>query len=83
MANGRRGPDRQVSDAEILRTIQNIPFPAVTSGDIEQRVDLTAKQINNRLTDMEKRALVRSKVVGASAKVWTTTHEGDELAAEY
>ena len=64
------GPDKQVSDAEIIEIIQGTEEPFTTAKEISSAVGLSPEQVRVRLKRLEKRDLVKSKKVGQGKGWW-------------
>lgn len=64
------GPDKTVSDAEIIEIIQSTREPFSTASEIASAVGLTPEQTNVRLKKLEKQNLVESKQVGQGKGWW-------------
>jgi len=70
------GRSKKIGDAEFLREIAASPDPFVTPSELAERMDYTADGARRRLSDLEDKGYVRSRNVGARAKVWWITDEG-------
>lgn len=71
-----------VEDEVILRLIALAPWPVVTAPDLAEKLGMTQQGAYSRLKQFENSGLVRSKLVGANARVWWLTDEGKEIVAE-
>lgn len=70
------GPEPTTSDKEILKLIASAPDPVVTSTELADALDMTQQGAYNRLKSLENQEYVRSRKVGASARVWWITDQG-------
>jgi len=70
-----RPPD--VSDAEILRAVKLTYGPA-TAGEVANQTGINNSAANKRLSNLVGRDLVNEKKVGARAKVYWLTDEGEQ-----
>jgi predicted transcriptional regulator len=70
------GPQPTISDRELLRTIHDHYAPAVGSGHIAQRADLTQQAVTNRLDQLVDDGLLETMKVGQS-RVWWLTTDGE------
>jgi predicted ArsR family transcriptional regulator len=59
-----------VTDDEIISEFENIPGPVVTAPDLAERLPLTRDAVRRRLNTMEDEGRLKSRVVGANAKVY-------------
>jgi len=66
----RPGPDPSVSDDEILELFRTSAEPVLTATEIAEQVDLSRRNILNRLKDLESEGEIRSKKVGGRSTVW-------------
>ncbi|WP_225935466.1 helix-turn-helix domain-containing protein [Halobaculum magnesiiphilum] len=70
------GPKPDVPDQEVLRMIASAPDPVVTSSELAEALDMSQQGAYNRLSSLEENGFVRSRKVGASARVWWITDTG-------
>lgn len=70
------GPKPDVPDSELLRLIASAPDPVVTSTELAEALDMSQQGAYNRLRSLEEDGYVRSRKVGASARVWWITDVG-------
>lgn len=66
----RPGPDPTVSDEQILELFRDSDDPVLTASEIADQVDLTRRNVLNRLKDLETEGALRSKKVGGRSTVW-------------
>lgn len=66
----RPGPDPKVSDEQILKLFRNSPDPVLTASEIADQVDLTRRNVLDRLKDLEDEGFLVSKKVGSRSTVW-------------
>ncbi|MYL16167.1 HTH domain-containing protein [Halorubrum terrestre] len=66
----RPGPDPTVSDEQILSLFRESTDPVLTASEIADQVDLTRRNVLNRLKDLESNGHLRSKKVGGRSTVW-------------
>jgi predicted ArsR family transcriptional regulator len=66
------GPGRkpEFTDEEILAVFQSSSDPVLTTGEVASEFDITHRGVRDRLEKLEERGKLRSKKVGARAKVW-------------
>lgn len=70
------GPSPKVSDREILQIIRLHPDAVVTASDVAEETDYTSENVNERLSDLANRGLLRKKKVGSAAAVYWVTDDG-------
>jgi len=66
----RPGPDPTVSDEQILELFGESVDPVLTASEIADQVDLTRRNVLNRLKDLESEGSLKSKKVGGRSTVW-------------
>ncbi|GAB7092556.1 hypothetical protein JCM18237_28270 [Halorubrum luteum] len=66
----RPGPDPTVSDEQILELFRDSDDPVLTASEIADQVDLTRRNVLNRLKDLETKGAIESKKVGGRSTVW-------------
>lgn len=71
------GPDERKSDRDILRQIRLAPGPVATATEIAENLEYSRQNVNHRLNDLEEEGFVKSKQVGARARIWWLTDEGE------
>lgn len=78
------GPGRKpkITDEEILDAFRSSSEPVLATSEIASEFDITHRGVRDRLEKLEKDGVLRSKKVGARAKVWwdpeyTTTGESN------
>lgn len=72
------GAPPEVTDDELLTAVRIHSDPAVTAGDIADRVGLTSQAVNKWLPSLVEDGYIRKKSVGASAAVYWLTDSGEE-----
>lgn len=68
---------QKVTDDEILRVMEQIPDPAVTTSEIAQLVPVNSNSVRYHLEKMVEESRVEKKTVGARAVVYWLA-ESDE-----
>ena len=76
------GPGRrpEITDEEILAVFRSSPDPVLSTGEVASQFEITHRGVRDRLEKLEEQGILRSKKVGARAKIWwdpeyTTTSE--------
>lgn len=66
------GPGRrpEFSDKEILAVFQSSSDPVLTTSEIASKFEITHRGVRDRLEKLEEDGQIKSKKVGARAKVW-------------
>jgi len=77
------GRDKTVSDAKFLYYFAVSDKPVLNVSRLESEIDMTRQGIYNRLEDLQERGLLKSMNVGASAKVWWLTDDGEQYVQDY
>jgi len=72
------GREKTVSDAKFLYYFAVSDTPVLTVSRLEGEIDLTRQGIYNRLEDLQEHGYLKSMNVGASAKVWWLTDDGEQ-----
>ena len=67
---------QKVSDGELLQAVQDHPDPVVSNIELADEIPITSTRINQRLTRMESKGLVKSKRFG-SGKAWWVPSQPD------
>ena len=67
-----RGPERQVSDQELLKCFDDVDKPFVTTSDIEARVGLSKTRIRQRLKSIGKEQQIERHKVGNAVVYWVS-----------
>ena len=70
------------SDVRYLRAIIESGDPVVTATELADEVGVSQQAAYSKLADMKDRGLVRSKKVGARARVWWITTTGRDAYRE-
>lgn len=65
-----RGPDPKATDAEIMRIIESVEPPFVTTGDIAEAVSLSTERARQRLNQLDSQGQLHRTKVGSSAVVY-------------
>jgi DNA-binding Lrp family transcriptional regulator len=81
------GPGRKpkITDEEILDAFRSSSEPVLTTSEIASEFDITHRGVRDRLEKLEEDGVLRSKKVGARAKVWsdpeytTTVNPADSI----
>ena len=66
------GPGRrpEFSNKEILAVFQSSSDPVLTTSEIASQFEITHRGVRDRLEKLEEDGQIKSKKVGARAKVW-------------
>ena len=66
------GPGRrpEISDGEILAVFRSASDPVLTTKEVSSQFDITHRGVRDRLEKLEEKGKLRSKKVGARAKIW-------------
>jgi len=66
------GPGRrpEVADDELLGTFRSSSEPVLTTKEVASQFDITHRGVRDRLEALEEDGKLKSKKVGARAKVW-------------
>lgn len=75
------GRPKRVSDSEILEAVALTKGPA-TAKEVGQRVDMARSGVNKRLDELVDAGLIHEKKVGANAKVYWLTDDGEDEVAK-
>jgi response regulator of citrate/malate metabolism len=65
-----RGPERQVSDQEILACFDDVDKPFVTTSDIATRVELSKTRIRQRIQSIRTEQQIERHKVGNAVVYW-------------
>jgi len=65
-----RGPERKVSDKELLECFEDVEKPFVTTSDIATRVGLSKTRIRQRLQSMGPEVRIERHNVGNAVVYW-------------
>jgi len=65
-----RGPERKVTNQELLDCFADVDKPFVTTADIEARVDLSKTRIRQRLQSMGPDIRIERHKVGNAVVYW-------------
>jgi len=76
------GVEYRESDVRYIKAIATHPDPVVTAPEIAEAIDVSQQAAYDRLSNLESRGLVKSKQVGARARIWWLTTTGREVYAE-
>jgi predicted ArsR family transcriptional regulator len=76
------GRDKTISDAKFLYYFAVSDKPVLTVSQLEEKIDLTRQGIYNRLEDLQQNGYLKSMNVGASAKVWWLTDDGEQYVQD-
>lgn len=66
------GPGRppKITDSEILAVFRSTSDPVLTTGEVASQLDITHRAVRDRLEKLDDNKRIKSKKVGARAKVW-------------
>jgi predicted ArsR family transcriptional regulator len=64
------GPRPKFTDDEILAVFRSSSDPVLTTSEVASQFDVTHRGVRNRLEKLEEAGQLKSKKVGARAKVW-------------
>lgn len=66
------GPGRppKITDSEILSVFRSSSDPVLTTGEVASQLDITHRGVRDRLEKLDEKGDIKSKKVGARAKVW-------------
>ena len=78
---GKPGPDRKVTDVDVLTAIMTHYAPAVGTSDVADEVGISRQAVDKYLWDLEEDGLIRTRRVG-QARVWWLTDDGKEWLYE-
>lgn len=76
------GRKPSVPNSEVLHLIKVAPAPVVTATELNENLDMTRQGANSRLNALEEEGYLRSKKVGAAARVYWITEKGEEIVAD-
>jgi len=76
------GRTERVSDADVLAAIQRTYAPVSTASQLAEELEYTTDGMRKRLERMEDDGLINSRKVGARARVFWLSDDGDKLLAE-
>jgi DeoR/GlpR family transcriptional regulator of sugar metabolism len=65
-----RGPQRTVTDDELIRTIQAMELPFVTASDVAEEIDTTRQTSHRYLQELVEQGRLQRHKVGASAVIY-------------
>lgn len=69
------GPDRQVTDEDILYELRNHYSPAMNASEIAENVTVSRQTVDKRLRELSDRDLVHTRKVGR-VRVWWLSDAG-------
>jgi len=71
------GPGRnpKITGEEIIEVFRSYPYPVMTTSEVASNFDLTDRGIRDRIEGLEDAGRLKSKKVGARAKVWWKPEE--------
>lgn len=75
---GKPGPEQRESDREVLRQVKLALGPVATASEVAENLDYSRQNVNRILGKLENEGYVKSKEVGARARIWWVTDKGDE-----
>jgi len=69
MSDGPGRPPR-ITDDQILTVFRSSSDPVLTTGEVASQFEITHRGIRDRLEKLDEQSVLKSKKVGARAKVW-------------
>jgi hypothetical protein len=75
-----RGPDPEMTDAELVRLVAAHPDPVVTAAEITPKTPYTAQNTTKRLSSLVDRDWLHDKSPGCGSRVYWTTKCGRQAA---
>jgi len=72
------GPDRQVTDVEILKELRNHYSPAMNAAEIAAELPVARQTVDKRLRSLADEGLVNTRKVG-TVRVWWLSDGGKLL----
>jgi len=75
------GPDRQVTDKDILLELRNHYSPAMNASEISDELPVSRQTVDKRLRALEDRELVHTRKVGR-VRVWWLSDAGKQFLHE-
>ena len=69
------GPDRQVTDKDILTELRKHYSPAMNAAEIAEEVSVSRQTVDKRLRDLDDEGLVNTRKVGR-VRVWWLSDAG-------
>ena len=75
------GREPTVSDAEILHEFVVSPDAVLTSTEVAEAVDMSRQGVASRFEQLAEDGFLKTKKVGAHARVWWITERGREFYA--
>lgn len=79
-ANASPGPDSAKSKHAVLTTLKEADVPAMTAGDIADKVEFSRRTVHSRLKDLAASGRVQSAKIGGSTAYWVEDTTPPELA---
>jgi DNA-binding MarR family transcriptional regulator len=76
---GKPGPEQRESDREILRQVKLAHGPVATASEVAENLQYSRQNVNRILGRLENEGLVKSKEVGARARIWWVTEKGEQF----
>lgn len=76
------GPDREVSDDDILRAIRDAYAPAIGTSDVADAVGISRQRVDERLRELDELGYVNTQKAG-TARIWWLSDEGKKRLAEH
>lgn len=75
------GPDRQVTDMQILKELRNHYSPAMNAAEIAKELPVARQTIDKRLRSLADEGFVNTRKVG-TVRVWWLSDDGKYLLHE-
>lgn len=72
------GRPARLEDEELIEAIQASPDPFVTATELADYIEYSRDGARRRLVSLEEQDYVKSRKVGANARVWWLTTKGQE-----
>ncbi|WP_435101140.1 winged helix-turn-helix domain-containing protein [Halarchaeum sp. P4] len=76
------GPDREVTDEQILTAIRNAYSPAVGTSDVAERVGAQRQTVDKHLRELAEEGLVETRMIGR-VRVWWLSDDGRRYIDDY
>jgi len=71
---GKPGPDRNVTDCELVKAAQSMPDPCFTAVEIQEQVDLdSVGRVRTRLNELVEEEVLGRKSSGSGHVYWVVS----------
>lgn len=67
---GRRGPEPEVSDEELISAIRGTPYPVAATKDVSEQVSISSTAVRKRLNKLAERDRIGRRKLGGNAVVY-------------